>query len=267
MSTADARTGNDIARQVISLVLIVVGTVLANILGLAMAGTDTGDIANSSFNNTVFFFPATYVFTTLWPVIYLGIVGLAIHQALPSQATNPRYRAGVLMLGINLVLNAAWVAIFGARLFGWSLLAIVPILVTAVIANAWLRAGRSPDAPLPEKILKIAVSIYTAWLTIATIANVAAALAAAGWDGFGIAYETWAIIISIIGIGLGSALTLVFRDPVFPIVYAYAYVGIVVRQWDQVRPVAITALVGAALFVGVFVLAASIKARSRTTAA
>ena len=267
MSTADARTGQDIARQLISLVLILGGTVLANILGLAMASTDTGNIANSTFNDTVFFFPATYVFTTIWPVIYLGVVGLAIHQALPSQATNPRYRAGVFMLGINLVLNGAWVAIFGARLFGWSLLAIVPILVTAVIANAWLRAGRSPEAPMAEKVFKIAVSMYTAWLTIATIANAAAALAAAGWDGFGIPYETWAIIISIVGIGLGSALTLLFRDPVFPVVYAYAYVGIVVRQWGQVRPVAITALVGAVVLVAVFVLAAAIKARARKATA
>lgn len=60
-----------------------------------MPSTDTGDIANQTFNDTVFFFPATYVFATIWPVIYLGIVGLTIRQALKSQATNPQYRRGL----------------------------------------------------------------------------------------------------------------------------------------------------------------------------
>lgn len=259
---AAARTGTDIARQIIALVFILAGTVLANILGMAMSETDTGNIANQTFNDSLFFFPATYVFGTIWPVIYLGIVGLAIHQALPSQATNPRYRRGIMMLAINLLLNAGWVAIFGARLFVWSLVAIIPILVTAVLANAWLRVGRSPEAPMGERVLKVAVGIYTAWLTIATVANAAAALVSVDWNGFGLAYETWGVIISIVGIGLGFVFGLLFRDPTFFAVYAYAYVGIFVRQLDQATGVAITTAVGAGLFIVLFVVAMVVRARS-----
>ena len=219
-----------------------------------MSQTETGDIANRVFGDTVFFFPATYVFATIWPVIYLGIVGLAIHQVLPSQAANPRYRNGMVLLTVNLVLNAGWVVIFGLQLFTLSLVAIIPIVVTAVLAYARLGVARTPDASMPERVLTIPVSIYAAWLTVATVANVSLALVAGGWDGFGIAYETWGVIMIVVGIGLGAALLFIFRDPVFPAVYAYAYLGIVVRRASEVPSVVIAAAVGTGVFLVLFVL-------------
>lgn len=256
-----SRTTSDTVRQIAVLILLVAGTVAANILGMAMSEMDTGNIANETFSDTVFFFPATYVFVTIWPVIYLGVIGLAIHQVLPSQATNPRYRRGMWMLSINLLLNAGWVAIFGAQLFGLSLITIVPIAVTAVLAYAWLGVARSPEASTAEKVLTIAVGIYTAWLTIATVANVSLALVSAGWDGFGIAYETWGVIMLVVGIGLGGVMLLLFKDPAFPAVYAYAYLGIMARRLGETQSVAITAIIGAAVFVVLFVLSLIRRAR------
>ncbi|MFW5690113.1 MAG: tryptophan-rich sensory protein [Spirochaetota bacterium] len=248
-------------RQIVVLVVIVASTVAANVLGLGMSETDTGDIANQTFGDTVFFFPASYVFATIWPVIYLGIVGLAIHQALPSQATNPRYRKGMWMLAANLVLNAAWVAVFGARLFVLSLVTILPILVTAVIAYSWLAVRRSPEATVAEKVLTVPVGIYATWLTIATVANVSLALAAVEWNGFGLAYETWGVIMIIVGIGLGAVLLLLFGDPTFPAVYAYAYAGIVVRRLGEVPAVVWSAAIGGAIFLVLFIV--SLIARRR----
>lgn len=248
------RTASDTFRQVAVLILIVAATVAANVLGMSFSETDTGNIANETFSDSVFFFPATYVFVSIWPVIYLGIVGLAVHQALPSQAANPRYRRGMWVLAINLVLNAAWVAIFGAELFMLSLVTILPILATAVVAYAWLGVARSPDASVAEKVLMVPVAMYTAWLTVATVANISLALVSGGWDGFGISYETWGAIMIIVGIGLGVILLAVFRDPVFPAVYAYAYAGIMVRQIGEVQSVALSAGIGAVIFIGLFVV-------------
>lgn len=238
---------SDVPRQVITLVIIVLATIAANILALAPGQTDTGDIANQEFSDSVFFFPASYVFSTIWPVIYLGIVGLAAHQALPSQKTNRRYRRGMGILAANLVLNAAWVAVFGVRLYTLSLITIVPILVTAILAYDWLAVGHSPHAGA-ENIWKTSVAIYTAWLTIATVANVSLALASAGWSGFGLTPEQWGLAITLVGIGLGVLMLFIFTDAAFPAVYAYAYLGIFFRQQGQVQPVAIAAIVGAIVF-------------------
>ena len=248
------RTKADLTRQIITLVVIIGASVVANILGMAMGETDTGNIANETFNDTVYFFPATFVFATIWPVIYLGIMGLAIHQALPSQAVNPRYRRGGYMLAINLVLNAAWVWVFGGQFFTASFIVILPIMVTGVLAYAWLGVARSPGAPGAERVLKVSVGMYTAWLTIATVANASAALAAGGWNGFGLAYETWGVIMLIVGIGLGLILYLLFRDPAFPFVYMYAYAGILVRRIGEVQAIATAAAIGAGLFLVLLLL-------------
>ena len=262
MSTEHAEPatgGNDTLRQVIVLILILVGTIAANLLGLSVQGTETGDIANQNFQDSVYFFPASYVFGTIWPVIYLGILGLAIHQALPSQRHNPRYRRGGLMLAINLILNGGWVLVFGLQLFVWSFVLIIPILVTAVLAYDWLSVGRTPalpeSYPVPaERLFKGAVSIYVAWLSIATVASASTALVAAGWNGFGLSPESWGVIIAIVGIALGAFLLWLFHDPLFAVVYAYAYLGIVVRQAGEVPGVVVTAAVGAGIFVILFVL-------------
>lgn len=262
-----SRTTADVVRQIVVLVLILASAVAANFLGMAFSQIETGDIANELFDDTVFFFPATYVFGTIWPVIYLGIVGLAIHQALPSQATNPRYRRGTVMLTINLILNAGWVAVFGLRLFVLSLVTIIPILVTGVLAYAWLGVARSPEAPPAERILKVAVGIYTAWLTIATVANVSLALVIAEWGAFGVSYETWGVIMLIVGVGLGIVLLLLFRDSTFPAVYAYAYVGIMVRRLGESQPIVIAAVAGAAVFVGLFIVSMIVRGRRSPTPA
>ncbi|MFW5786546.1 MAG: tryptophan-rich sensory protein [bacterium] len=259
-ASAEARQERtDLIRQIVTLVLIVIGTVAANLLGMSVQGTETGEIANQSFQDSVFFFPAGYVFVTIWPVIYLGIVGLAIHQVLPSQRNNPRYRRGDYMLAVNLLLNAVWVLVFGLQLFVWSFVLIIPILVTAILAYKWLGVCLTPPAPQPyptpwERFFKGAVSIYVAWLTIATVASASTALVAADWNGFGIGMESWGVIISIVGIVLGAVLLWVFRDPLFAVVYAYAYLGIMVRRLGEVPGVAITAAVGAGIFVVLFVL-------------
>jgi hypothetical protein len=74
-------TRADRVRQIVVLILILASTVAANGLSIAFSETDTGNIANQTFQDSVYFFPATYVFATIWPVIYLGIVGLATDAA------------------------------------------------------------------------------------------------------------------------------------------------------------------------------------------
>ena len=258
---SDTRTANQV-RQIVVLLIIVGATIAANVLGMRQ-----GDVANDNFAANVFFFPANYVFGTIWPVIYLGIVALAVHQVLPSQRENQRYQRGMWMLAANLVLNGSWVVIFNAELFVLSLVAIVPILATAVIAHRQLGVARSPEAGLAERILTIPVSIYVAWLTIATVANVSLVLADAGWGGFGLAYTTWGVIMLIVGVVLCGVFLLVLKDPVFPVVYAYAYLGIMVRRLGEIQSIVITSIVGAGVLLLLFAVGLFVRHRNAATGA
>ena len=71
-------------------------------------------------------------------------------------------------------------------------------------------------------------------ITVATVANVASALIAAGWNGFGISAEVWGLVMLLVGAALCVFLYRTFyRDVVFPLVYIYAYIGVIVRYGDQ----------------------------------
>ena len=68
----------------------------------------------------------------IWSLIYAGLALFAVVQALPSRASDARYRSTAWWVLASMVLNAAWIAVVQA---GWLaasaavLLAIVAVLV------------------------------------------------------------------------------------------------------------------------------------------
>jgi hypothetical protein len=240
---------------IVTLIVLIAGVIVANYLGF-QANTDTGNIANDTFNDINYFFPAGYVFTTIWPVIYLGIVAWAIYQALPANRDNPRFRAAAPWLMVNIVLNGLWVWVFGMEAFVSTLPIMAVLVYTAVVAYRKLGIGVA-QVGRTERILQIPISIYLAWLTVATVANIASALIAVNWNGFGISYEVWGLIMLLVGVGLAIFLYRGFnRDVVLPLVYIYAYVGVIFRYSDQpliLAGAAIGAVVLAALSVYHFI--------------
>ncbi len=232
-------------RSIITLVVMVLGIIAANYLGF-QANTETGDVANTNFDGLNYFFPATYVFSTIWPVIYGGLLGWAVYQALPANRDNPRYRAAAPWLMLNIFLNGLWVLIFGMEAFVSTLPVMVILVFTTVMAYRKLEIGRA-RVGMWERLLQIPISIYLAWLTVATVANIASALIAADWNGFGISYEVWGVIMLLVGAGLAVFLYRgLGNDVVIPLVYLYAYIGIIVRYSD-VGLVATGAAIGAVI--------------------
>ena len=217
---------------IITLVFLIGATIAANYLGFR-ANTDTGAIANQTFNDRSYFFPAGYVFTTIWPVIYTGIIAWAIYQVLPANRDNPRFRAAAPWLMVNIVLNGLWVLVFGMEAFVSTLPIMAVLVYTAVMAYRKLGIGVA-QVGRTERLLQIPISIYLAWLTVATVANIASALIAVNWNGFGISYEVWGLIMLLVGVGLAIFLYRgLGRDVVIPLTYVYAYVGIIVRYSDE----------------------------------
>lgn len=218
-------------RGLITLIVLILGVIAANYLAFS-ANSDTGEIANSTFNDANYFFPATYVFTTIWPVIYAGLIGLGIFFALPANRDNPRLNAAAPWLMINIALNALWVWVFGMEAFVSTLPIMFALVAVTLIAYNKLAIGQTPVSGW-ERWLQIPFSIYFAWLTVATVANIAAALISVGWNGFGISAEVWALVMLLVGAALAVFLySRLHRDVVILLTYAYAYLGIIVRYSD-----------------------------------
>jgi hypothetical protein len=76
----------------------------------------------------------------------------------------------------------------------------------------------------------VPISVYFGWITIATIANITAALVAITWDGFGLPDVVWAIVMIAVGFGVTIAMLIRHQDVAFAAVVVWAYAGIAARR-------------------------------------
>lgn len=115
--------------------------------------------------------PAGWAFGVVWSVVYSGLGALLVHQALPAQATNPRYQRALPWWWVNWTLNAVFGRFFSqddARSVVISDLTTKLNGAAALTLHHSLEIGRT-DVPTPEKYLRIPVSLYAGWLTAATV--------------------------------------------------------------------------------------------------
>ena len=68
--------------------------------------------------------------------------------------------------------------------------------------------------------------LYSGWLFIATVVNIAAWLVKIEWGRLGISAEIWASVILLVAVGLTLIVILKTKNAIFPLPIAWAYFGI-----------------------------------------
>ena len=219
----------DIIRQ-ISVALTILATIVVNGLANALPinGQNTGEISDRF---QVYFVPAGYVFS-IWGLIYLGLIALAVFQALPSQRENPRLRSTGWWIVLGGLANIAWIFLWHYEQFPLTLIAMLVLLGTLIITYLRLGIGRSPVSKLETWTVRVPISIYLGWITVATIANVTSMLNFLKWDGFGIAPEVWMWIILAAVFVIASLMNFYRRDIAFTAVILWALAGISIKHAD-----------------------------------
>jgi len=91
------------------------------------------------------------------------------------------------------------------------------------------------------------VVIYIGWIMVATIACIASWLVYIEWNGFGITATTWCIIMIIIAFLLYIFLIRKRNLRESAGVGIWAFIAIAVRQWDDHKNIAITAIAAATI--------------------
>lgn len=235
----------DLIRQIVN-VLAVIAMITINILANALPinGQNTGEISDLF---PVFFVPAGYVFS-IWGLIYIGLLAFAFYQALPAQRENPRLRKIGYWFALSCLANSVWIFLWHYNLFPLSLLVMLVLLGSLLVIYLRLDIGRTRVSTVERWCVNIPFSVYLGWITVATVANVTDVLYDLGWNGFGIAPETWAVIMLIIAAGLGVAMAVTRRDVAYLLVLVWAFAGIGVKQ-AAVPLVATTAWIVTALMI------------------
>jgi hypothetical protein len=76
--------------------------------------------------------------------------------------------------------------------------------------------------------VRVPVSIYLGWITVATIANATRLLYVLGWDGWGLAPVTWTIIMLAATV-VAALVAVTRRDVAYLTVPVWALIGIALR--------------------------------------
>ena len=169
------------------------------------------------------FTPAGFTFS-IWGVIYLALLVFVVYQALPAQRQNQSIAGISRLFQINCIANAVWIVVWHYELLAVSVLVMLVILTSLILMYRKL-IGES-------LILRIPFSLYTAWISLATIANISALQINSGWDDIGMSAIQWTLVkLALVG-AIGTSVILKLRDIAFILVVAWAAYGISVMQAD-----------------------------------
>lgn len=234
------------AANLLSVLLALAVNILASTLPLN--GQNTGEISDRF---QVYFVPAGYVFS-IWGIIYIGWIAFTIFQLLPSQKENPRLRRLGYLFALSNVANAAWLFCWHYNQFGLSVLVMLALLGLLIASYLRLNVNRSPVSRAEYWAVDVMFSVYLGWITVATVANITDWLYFIGWEGGGIAAQTWAVIMLAIASLLGLAMAWTRRDAGYLAVLVWAFIGIAVKQ-ASAPMVVISAWTAAALMLGLVI--------------
>ncbi len=217
----------NITRQVavmLSILLTLVVNALAN--SLPINGQTTGDVSDQF---QVYFVPAGYVFS-IWGLIYIGLIAYAIFQALPSQRENPRLQATGWWIVLGGLANSIWIFLWHYNLFPLTLIAMLLLLATLIITYLRLGVQRKQVSTGEKWMVHLPFSIYLGWITVATVANISDVLYVVNWNRFGLAPETWMIIILAAVLVISLLMNFTRRDAAYAAVLLWALAGIAFKH-------------------------------------
>jgi hypothetical protein len=231
----------DRLRQELNLFAILaafITNIFANIFPLN--GESIGAISNTVFQD-VLIIPANYAFA-IWGLIYLGLISLGIYQALAFNKTEPRLRQLGYELAIASACQMLWIILFQSRFFILSLLAMLGVLIPLIRLYLRLEINRLIVNRKQGLLVNTPISIYFAWITIATIVNAASLLDWLNWQGWGIPDQLWTVIIMVVGAVVAILVGLRRKDRAFVGVFIWAFLAIAVKQ-ISLPLIAITAII------------------------
>lgn len=195
----------DLYRQV-TVTASMIFCLLGSMIGVGVfGGTPIAEAAGGALGtDATLLAPASAAFS-IWSAVYAGLVAYTVWQWLPAQRVSTRQRSLGWLVAASMVLNAVWILSIQAGWLNASVLVIAVLL--AVLTVLFLRYSARPASSwLEAVVVDGTLGLYLGWVCVAVCANIAAALTTAGFNGFGLSEDGWAVgvlaVVALVGIGL-----------------------------------------------------------------
>jgi hypothetical protein len=222
-----------------SVLLVIAVNYVTQALGINE--TTIGEASNKYFN---LFTPASYAFA-IWGLIFTGLIAYGIYQvkmAFFSNKPSPFIeKTGYWFILANL-LNCVWVFVFTYEYTGLSVIVMLCILFS--LLQIILKTNMNNESVSRSTILFawLPIGIYSGWIAVATIANVATYLSKLNWNGALFSEQHWTVIM--IGIATLVNILMVWKRNMreFAVVGIWALFGIFIRHSGSINALAKMAL-------------------------
>lgn len=229
-------------------IIAFIATVCINYLSNtgAINNTTIGEVSASM--NTLFT-PAGYAFS-IWGLIYLLLLGFVVYQS-RSLFTSVRDNAFILKTGwwfvLSCVANMVWVTFWLYGYISFSIISMFVLLYSLlkIVVNNSMELWDAPISVIT--FLWWPFVFYSGWVTVASIANVAAYLSSISWDGWGFSETSWTVLMIIIAGIINLAVTWKRNMREFALVGVWALVAIAIANWENNLPVVYTSLITATI--------------------
>jgi len=235
--------------------LLVVIAVIAWNYGANASGINGNTVGSISDRIDTLFTPAGYAFS-IWGLIYLGLIAHGIFQVRSAFSSSREddfiMRIGPWLITANLA-NAAWIWFWLNEQTGISVIMMLLILVSLLFIIVRLDMERW-DAPI--RIIAWVwwpFCLYSGWIAVATIANVAAWLEQIDREFF-FSDLTWTVIMIVVAALLNLLMILTRNMREFAAVGVWALLAISVRHWGEIPLLQWSALISSIiLLIAIFI--------------
>lgn len=167
--------------------------------------------------------PAGFTFS-IWGIIY-GLLFISLVLMLIKEKETYYKKAMdqiAPLLGIGFVANMIWIISFSYLQIGLSTIFIFIYLFSLTLIVQRLRHLSDQK----HWFLGLTFGLNSGWLFIATVVNIATYLVQIEWEGFGLAENTWTLIIMIVALLLAGFVQFQVKNAAFTLPIAWAFFGI-----------------------------------------
>jgi benzodiazapine receptor len=219
-----------------------------------IGGKNTAQVSDA---NLTLITPAGYVFS-IWGIIYILLGVFVVYQALPKQQGKDYQKKIGWLFVLSSLVNVVWLFLWQFEYLPLSVVLMFLLLASLILIYVRLGVGKSKVTMSEKLAIHLPFSVYLGWITVASIANVAATLVSLNWDDFGISPEIWATLVVAVALIITILMLITRKDVAYSLVIIWALVGIGVKQSGNqtiVLLTEVTAVIVAIVLIAVVLIA------------
>lgn len=181
-----------------------------------VGGVGSADIAYDVYT---WFTPAGYAFA-IWTLIYIALAVWLVDYTRKTPGRPKGLAQTTLLFTASSVLNVLWLLLWHLQQVGASFVVIVAEWI--VLAALYLNVRKSA----PSSVGWVPISLYAAWVTVATLANMAIFLTRILDGGVAFLNGLSVIVLAAAVLVFGYVMKRSYGDTAFPLVFLWALVAI-----------------------------------------